>query len=515
MRSALRLGSIHQLPACLIGLLVGLSLSSTAAADLPSSVASRVKQINSALDAADQALEADHLQTAQRKLKDVQRLLKEIKDRYAGKFDENDAVYKAMLDHLAATTARVEAAEQQAAGSAAASAADKASHEALCQEWVAKLGSFVDHKSDQYLRVGSTFNSASPEDQAKSKAAYARAKVLFDQYQLVKFSQEKTRNLKNVESSLISSMDYYGSEEASAAQEAACRDWVDRLAPYFDSGMNSERKLIAAATMDTQQIAQQQALYEQARALFAAYRQAEFPEGKSFELQTLEAAMVEKLEEFPKAMAESRAMLSGDVGTRLDQVLRSLNQDTDWKQDSTKKPLVIMERVLEPLREAIQKYSGTVEADDARLVELQKKLKAIEDQTVANRAVCAERTFQRADGYSGSDLKDLKQKAREVAAAACANGTIHLITVPSREWAIEDVIEFADTSNTAVRHRITRSVRAEVSLKDGDGMVWLQGVYLGQDRLPDGGWSAVKAHTTWTDPMGVENLGQTIPGTQQ
>ena len=64
------------------------------------------------------------------------------------------------------------------------------------------------------------------------------------------------------------------------------------------------------------------------------------------------------------------------------------------------------------------------------------------------------------------------------------------------------------------RHRVTRSVRAEVSLKDAEGQAWLQEVYLGQDKLPDGGWAALKAHTTWVDAMAPENLGKTAPAAQ-
>ena len=83
--------------------------------------------------------------------------------------------------------------------------------------------------------------------------------------------------------------------------------------------------------------------------------------------------------------------------------------------------------------------------------------------------------------------------------------------MPGREWAIENVIEWTDTSRTALRRRVTRSVRAEVALEQPDGSVVLQEVYLGQDRLPDGGWAGLKGHTTWADPMIAENLGKFVP----
>lgn len=512
MESTSRPGPLRRFLFFVVFLLSGLLLAPSAMADLPSSVASRVKKVNTCLEAAETALDAGRLQTAQRKLKDAQRPLGEIEKRYAGKFDEKDPVYQAMLERLKATTAKVKAAEKEATDSETAGAAAEAGHEAQCQDWIDKLGPFVDRKSDQYLRIGADLNRVSEEDQAKCREAYARAKGLFAEYQKVEFARQKTRNLLNIESSLKSAMKYYGRDEAKAAQQAACEEWVNRLAPYFASGRISDRKLIAAATVNPEQIARQQELYEQAQALRALYEQAEFPGGKSHELQTLEAEMIRTLEEFPRAMAQSQEMMSGDLGTRLDQVLRHLDQDASWKQDPAAKPLVIREGSLEPLRRAVAEYAGTVEPGDTKLALLQGKLKSIEDRNAQNRKIGAERTFQRADGYTGPELKSLKEKARAVALEAHAGAEILLVTLPSEEWAIEDVIEFTDTSKTAIRRRITRSVRAEISLRKADGEVLLQEVYLGEDQLPGGKWSALKGHTTWADSMVAENLGKTISG---
>ena len=117
MESTRRIGAVSRLVALL---LAGLVLAPAAAADLPGSVASRVKKINTALEAVDQAIVAGRLQTAQRKLKDAQRPLQEIQKRYAGKFDENDPAYQAMLTRLAEVTGKVKAAEHEAAAADAA-----------------------------------------------------------------------------------------------------------------------------------------------------------------------------------------------------------------------------------------------------------------------------------------------------------------------------------------------------------------------------------------------------------
>lgn len=49
-----------------------------------------------------------------------------------------------------------------------------------------------------------------------------------------------------------------------------------------------------------------------------------------------------------------------------------------------------------------------------------------------------------------------------------------------------------------------------MAVKRGDGKVYLQEVYLGQDKQRDG-WGAIKGHTTWADWMQEANLGKDGP----
>ena len=504
--------SWRRLMACAMGVLALLVASTPAAADLPSSVASRVKRINTMLEAVDTALEADRLTTAQRKIKDANKVLEEIDKRYSGKFDESDPTYVAMLERLAAAESKVKAAEAAAAGADAAAEEAEATNDALCDEWIKKLRPFIDHDSEACLRIGADFNRSTPEQQAQSWEAFPKAKALYDELQTVAFPVGKSMELRNVESSLAGALKYYEREAAAAAQEESCKAWVDTLAPFVDVGLGRmDRLLIASPTADPQQIRVQQALYDEASAYFELYQKAEFPLGKTFRLQTIEEDLERTLAEFPGAMAESQAMISGDVAKRLDGVLGFLDRDQSWKTDVTKKPPIVMQRDLQSLRMAIEQYAGGVSVGDAKLEALHATLALIEQRDAEHRAVRAQRTYQRPDAYTGKDLATLKEKAGSVAGAAYEGGDVLRITVPSKGWAIEDVLEFTDTSRTAIRHRITRSVRSEVVLRDAKGRVWLQEVYLGQDRLPDGSWGALKGHTTWADAMAAANVGKAPP----
>ena len=482
-----------------------------AADKLPSAVRSRIKRINQRLDQAVKAIEADRLTTAKRKLKDARKIHRQITDRYAGKFSADEPTYKAMTTRLAEVAEKIEGAASSAQDATAKSQKAKQASDALCQSWVAKLGPFVDRRSDLYLRLGAELNRASAKDQAKSKAAYPKAKALFEEYQKVTFPLGKTIALQNIESSLSTLLRYYGHGETKAKQEEASRQWVALLSPFVRFTPGSRKILIASATASPADVRKQQAIYKEAKKAFEACQKVKFPDGKSWKLRQVEQELSKRLNEFPAAMAQSMAMISGDIGKRLKSILAYLGRDTSWKKDPKKKPPTIMERDLKPLREQVRRLAGAAKPGDRKAADLKARLKAIEETNRKHRGIRAKRTYQLPDRYKGGDLAALKAKANAVATKANPKARVLRTTVPSAAWAIEDVIEATDTTYTALRRRITRSVRAQVALRPADRTVRLQEVYLGQDRRPDGSWGPLKGHTTWADAMARENIGKDGP----
>jgi hypothetical protein len=204
------------------------------------------------------------------------------------------------------------------------------------------------------------------------------------------------------------------------------------------------------------------------------------------------------------------AMISGNISKRIDAMLGYLTRDPSWQDDLTKKPPVIMQRDLEPLRAEVEKMAEAGDETDAELASLRTKLNQVYETNARHAEIRSERTFQLPDAFSGAELSTLKAKADEVVSEAYADAVILRTTVPSKDWTIENVIEATDSTNTALRHRVTRSVRAQVALKRSDGKVYLQEVYLAQDQQPDG-WGTLKGHTTWSDWMQQVNIGKEPP----
>ncbi len=486
--------------------------SQAPASDLPSAVVSQLKKLDTALTAASTALEKNQLQTANRRFDEAKKVMGEIQSRYGTKIPAGNEQMKTATERLNAVSTKVADANANAAAIAAAEAAAKEKREAQSKEWIAKFAPFFDYKSDLYLRMGSEFNSATSEDQQKTRQAYAKANGLLPAYQATEFPNGKTQELMWLEQRLTGYVTIYNEDEARSKQEQSCRKWVDAFRPYVEVGAGSPKYLVVGVTVNQDEITQRAALLEEAKTLWQSYEGGgEFPHGKSRELLALEQQMQQRLAEMPESLRQSRALVSADVDKEFKRVLDYLTADTGWKDDVTKKPNLVMERDLVPLREALQRYATMAGADAAKLATLRETMTKIEQQDQANRAVRAERTYIDPDLYEGDDADDLRRKAGQIVKDKVAQAQVLRTTLPAEDWKQESVVEWTDTTHTALRYRNTRFMTAHVAAKGADGKVYLHAVYLASDRQSDGSWGSLYGHIMWSDWMAEKNVNEDPP----
>ena len=476
----------------------------TASSDLPSSVTSRLSKINTALNSVEVALTKNQLQTAESKLKLAHKNMDEIEKRYSKKIPEGNQEMKTVSDRLANVTVKVTQAKASAGAAAEAEANIEKQKEAQSQEWIDRFASFVDYDSDSYLLMGSNFNSASEERQKRCRQAYDEANALMAEYQKTEFPYGKTQELLSMEPGLLGNLKLYNEGEAKAKQQEACKEWVVKLQSYIYSGAGSRKYLIASATASPAQIKEQEALFKEAQKAWADYQKAVFPLGKTPGLSQLEKEMQKRLAEMPEALRKSRAILAGDLEGELDRILAHLNEDTGWKNDISKTPNIAMKRDIDPLHKALERYSETVDGDDAKLTIIKEKIAQIDAKDKANRNIRADRTFMEPERYKGSDTEELRKKVNGIVEEK-SFGVLR-VTLRSEDWKEEDVLEWTDTTKTKARYRITKSMTAQAAAKGNDGKVYLHSVHLASDRKSDGSWGPLYGHIMWSDWMAEENV---------
>ncbi len=165
-----------------------------------------------------------------------------------------------------------------------------------------------------------------------------------------------------------------------------------------------------------------------------------------------------------------------------------------------------MKRDMDPLHKALERYAGTVAVDDPKLASLSEKMALIEKTDGENRAVRAKRTFMAPDRYSGSDAEALRQKSNDIVKEKSAG--ILRVTLPAEDWKEKQGWEWTDTTKTASRYRVTKSMTTQVASKGGDGRVYLNRVHLASDRKSDGSWGPLYGHIMWSDWIAAENVNK-------
>jgi hypothetical protein len=83
------------------------------------------------------------------------------------------------------------------------------------------------------------------------------------------------------------------------------------------------------------------------------------------------------------------------------------------------------------------------------------------------------------------------------------------VTIPSTTWGAESVIESTDTTNTALQHRYTMDLTAEVCAKV-DGQVNLYTLNLNKNKI-GGRWGPLQGHIMFTDAMLEKNVNRSRP----
>jgi hypothetical protein len=303
--------------------------------------------------------------------------------------------------------------------------------------------------------------------------------------------------------------------EAEDQRDALCAEWLKKLAPYVtglgSSGHDPERYLIASATANVDDLNKQCAIYEEAKRVFEAYQAVDFSCGKTWEMEEAEKHLSRALEDFPAAVEESVGYILKPAVEKIDRTAKFLASEKEqkWRNDPREKPFVLADKRVEEMRTLIAAAAKAAPADNPALVSARQKLDAIIKENEERRRVCTERTFMVPDRFKGEGIEDLKSKAKALVLGDHPEAVVLRATVITEDWKEEDVVEATDTTNTAIRRRITRSVSAQVAARNGEEIL-LFTVHVARNRRADGTWGSLYGNIMFTDPMLEKNVEKSL-----
>jgi len=284
--------------------------------------------------------------------------------------------------------------------------------------------------------------------------------------------------------------------EADAARDAQSREWLTRLKPFVahrgEDLYDPDKEFIAGYTEQKDELDQRMRLYAAAYSLMAEYRKADFSAGTSDELEQVAKELDYRLESFQSELQSMSEMYFREIDDELNR-----NADFFQRNMSREKPLLLDEGVLSRLSAKIAWVEG-LRPGDSRIPDLKSRYQGLLDTQSAAREKMVDSTRVLPEKYSGGDIGALREKARDVVMAKHGGAEILRVSVISPDWQEERALEFTDTTRSAIRYRITRSVTVQVAAKQSGGC-YLYSVYVGQDRRSDGSWGPLKGHIMFTD----------------
>jgi len=144
---------------------------------------------------------------------------------------------------------------------------------------------------------------------------------------------------------------------------------------------------------------------------------------------------------------------------------------------------------------------------DSRIGEYESGFNQLKDKNSAWREKMISSTVMRPDKFNGDDADSIKDNANNIVKNEFPESEILRTAIVSPQWEEERVVEFTDSTHSAVRYRVTQSVTAQVAAKR-DNKCYLYTLNIARDRNSDGTWGLIYGHIMFTDPMLEENVSK-------
>lgn len=296
-------------------------------------------------------------------------------------------------------------------------------------------------------------------------------------------------------------------QEQAAAASAASGEWLAKLGPYAIGsgrpGHDDAKYLVPSATQEAAEMQKRLAIFAEASTALAEYRRANLGASETEELRQMAADLETAIRQFGDSCVQYADADLAEAAAQLDR-LEQFVREQDAHMAAAEPVLYPDRSTLENVQAVLDRAAGLVRKDDPRFAELVGRLAAIKQADARLRAARAADTRIRPDAYAGRDAAELKASAEQVVRRIQPGIVLLKTAIVSPDWTEESAVEWTDTTQTALRHRTTRSVTVQVAARY-NANAKLYTLDLSQDRLSDGGWAATKGHVMFTDPMLEEN----------
>ncbi|MEW6744673.1 MAG: hypothetical protein AB1486_18105 [Planctomycetota bacterium] len=288
--------------------------------------------------------------------------------------------------------------------------------------------------------------------------------------------------------------------------DALTNEWIAKLSVFHVNG----EKDLSPGINGAAQYEQIKKWRTEAGEVYAAYEKVSFTEGKTAELERAERFFKESLGNADRNLEHAVASRAEKAQEQVKRISDLFAADQAWKTDKSKQPQRFADELLEEASRSIAELAsyatdhpalGSLRAEHSRLMAENRERRRV------NKAL----TLVKTDRYKGKDAAELKKFAESLVPKDHPGAQVLRLTIFTEDWKEETVIEWTDTTRTALRKRTTRTLMFCTAFKDKDG-VFRDFGYLNQNLKSDGSWGPTYGHLTkFRSPMLEENVAKNEP----
>jgi hypothetical protein len=297
-----------------------------------------------------------------------------------------------------------------------------------------------------------------------------------------------------------------GKSAQASAQNSG--DWLARLSPYVN-GMghpqyNKGKYLIPSATQEKEEMAKRLKIFAEAAASLSDFKKSTAGMQITDELKDVANRLEKATTEFVascKSYSEADLLEAG----RKIKDLENFVKEQQAKQAAKEFYLWVNKDLFDDIQNILERAAGLLKPDDPNLKELLAKIDALKAADAKLREGKIADTKMKPDIFIGKETDLIKQKAALFLQKDRPGTQITKTSIISSDWSEESILEYTDSTQTALRYRTTRSVTVQIGGKN-DTKAFLYTLDVRQDKKSDGSWGELYGHVMFTDPILEENI---------
>lgn len=275
-----------------------------------------------------------------------------------------------------------------------------------------------------------------------------------------------------------------------ASEEKTLVDWAERLSAYKADSRPGSKGQFGIPTEDIEALLASRAAYEEAKALYAEFLKSGLDKDAHHQLrQAVDDIRVAILN-----YESGQERVPQNAAEKLDAALKWMAESKTVALDKGERKTIAL-----LVENAARLFPGSerVKALNVKKAELDRRIEKVDTAILENRTM-------RPDQYKGPDAEQLKRLAQAIVLKEEKGASVLKVNITSAAWTTESVVEWTDTTRTALQHRSTDSVNAQVALRVGADC-FLYTVFLNKDRI-GGRENPLTGHLMFRDRLLEKNI---------